>query len=119
MFARLYTGEDGHSHFEDLDPGFKYKTEGPYIGKEGGTEHLPAAETFFETIPPGYIDELHVATRRRYHITLKGQVEVSTGAGEKRVFGPGDVMLVEDYTGTGHNVHCIGDEQRYSIVVYL
>jgi hypothetical protein len=35
-------------------------------------------------------------------IGISGTVEV-TATGESRVFGPGDVLLVEDTEGTGHS----------------
>ena len=119
MFVRMYTGEDGKAHFEDIDfPEFKWQTEGAWKGKAGTTNFLPAKDVFFETFPPGYDPRtLRVSFRHKYVITLKGQVEVGTTSGEKRVFGPGDVLLTEDYTGEGHYIKTVGDEQRFSIAI--
>ena len=118
MYARLYTGDDGHSHFEDFDPGYEFETARP---KSGSTWKFPqeAKGVFFETQPPGYSDDFHLPDARRYHVTLQGQAEIATRSGEKRVFGPGDVCLVEDLTGTGHTLRIVGDEQRSSFCVYV
>ena len=119
MFVRLYTGEDGLSHFEELDTVFKWRAQGSENMLGGATEQLPAEGYFFETFPPGYFVDLHVAPRRRVFVTLRGQVEVGNGAGEKRVFGPGDVMLAEDLTGKGHYIRMVGNDRRYSVVANL
>ncbi|MCH8107915.1 MAG: hypothetical protein IIB30_06125 [Chloroflexi bacterium] len=37
-------------------------------------------------------------------------MDIETGDGAVRRFGPGDVMLVEDLTGTGHLTKFVGNE---------
>jgi quercetin dioxygenase-like cupin family protein len=40
--------------------------------------------------------------RRQLIVGVSGSVEI-TATDETRTFGPGDVLLVEDTTGTGHS----------------
>jgi quercetin dioxygenase-like cupin family protein len=40
--------------------------------------------------------------RRQWVIVLSGRVEVTTSDGERRQFGPGAFVLVEDIVGKGH-----------------
>ena len=47
----------------------------------------------------------------------RGQVEFATNEGEKRLFGPGDVILVEDVTGGGHTTKCVGEWVRITVVI--
>ena len=117
-FVRCYTGPDGQSHLEDLNPPFEsfVDTEGAY-GE--GTPMQGASGVTIRIAQPGYLLEWHCAPRRQYTITLAGRAEVEVGDGTKREVGPGDVLLAEDLTGQGHITRVISDEPRYYIVVAL
>jgi hypothetical protein len=94
--ARIYTGADGRSHFEDLDIPLK-------PGKYGTLSDLvPAEGVIFRETPLGGALDFHVAPQRQFVITLAGLVEIECGDGTKRRFGPGDIMLADDTTGQGH-----------------
>ena len=69
--------------------------------------------------PPGYFLDWHTAPRRQYTITISGEVEIGTGDGAVRRFGPGTVLLAEDLTGQGHTTRVVGNETRISVVVPL
>jgi quercetin dioxygenase-like cupin family protein len=45
----------------------------------------------------------HCSPRRQFLIFLEGEMEMGVGDGAKRKFFPGDVLLVEDTIGHGHN----------------
>jgi hypothetical protein len=46
-------------------------------------------------------------------------MEIETGLGEKRVLGPGDVLVAEDLTGKGHITRSVGVAPRVSLAVPL
>lgn len=101
--TRLYTGQDGESHFEE--------TEVPL-------EKLLAAEGIvFRQAPPGHVQNWHPAPRRQYVITLAGQAEIETGDGAVRRFGPGGIMLAEDTTGRGHITRVVSAGPRFYAVI--
>ena len=52
-------------------------------------------------------------------ITLAGQVEIETGDGTIRRFGPGDVMLAEDTAGHGHITRVVGGQPRHYVFIPL
>ncbi len=95
MFVRLYSGQDGQSHFEELD----IREGSPLFSKTH-----PGVEVVFKNNPPSQSAEWHTAPRRRYLITLSGSVDVRIGDGTVKTFGPGDVFLAEDLTGQGHTI---------------
>ena len=107
MFVRLYSGEDGHSHFEELD-----------LPVGQSLVQAAASITFLRSEPGDFVD-WHTAPRRQYVITLSGQVEIGIGDGTVRRLGPGDVMLAEDLTGQGHTTRAVGNEPRLSAVIPL
>jgi uncharacterized cupin superfamily protein len=101
--TRIYTGADGHSHFEEIEV---------EIGK------LVAGEGIvFRHAPPGDVQDWHPAPRRQYVITLSGQVEIEIGDGTKRRFGPGDIMLADDTTGRGHISRVVGGQPRRFVMI--
>ena len=117
-FVRLYTGEDGQSHFEDMNPPFI-----PFVDTEGasgeGTTLEAVSGVTFRIGPPGYELRWHNAPRRQYVITLAGRSEIEISGGTVRQFGAGDVLLAEDLTGEGHITRVVGDEPRHTAVVQI
>ena len=108
MITRLYTGEDGQSHFEELD-----MDAGEYPWGELRT----ATGVMFRYDEPGKFIDWHVAPRRQFIITLSGVVEIGLGDGSLRRFGAGNVMLADDLTGQGHTTRAVGDEPRISVAI--
>lgn len=116
-FARIYTGDDGQAHVEDIELPFD-----PSLDSEGAIEGTPlevASGITFRRSPPGHFLDFHIAPRRQYTITLSGEVEIGTGDGTVRRFGPGAVLLAEDLTGKGHTTKVVSSEPRIFIVVPL
>lgn len=111
--VRLYTGEDGESHFEEIDVDWK---------PAGAAETSPtqaATGIFFRRAPAGHVQEWHPAPRRQYVITLSGQAEIEISDGTVRRFGPGDLVLAEDVTGRGHITRAVGNEPRVYVTIPL
>ena len=107
--ARLYTGDDGQSHIEELELGAH-----PEL-----TTLQPTAGIVFRSFDLGYFSDWHCAPRRQYVITISGGVEIGLGDGSLHRFGPGQVMLAEDLTGHGHTTRAVGDEPRLTATIPL
>lgn len=108
MITRLYTGEDGESHFEELDMD---------LGEYPWGELKNATGVMFRHDEPGTFMDWHVAPRRQFIITLSGEVEIGLGDGTLRRFGAGQVMLADDLTGRGHTTHAVSDVPRVSVAI--
>jgi hypothetical protein len=59
---------------------------------------------------------LHVAPHRHWIIILSGRVAVTVTDGERREFGPGDVVLDEDTSGRGHLTTPLTDDFRFALI---
>ena len=94
QFCRLYSGDDGKSHFEDLE-----QQEG---SKHFLTSVAAKALVFKNDLNRDDLHGWHTAPRRQWCITLSGSVEIGLGDGTNKTFGPGDAFLAEDVTGQGH-----------------
>jgi quercetin dioxygenase-like cupin family protein len=116
--VRVYTGDDGQSHLEEVALSLQ-----PFVDTEGaygeGTPLQHATGITFRVAPPGYVLQWHCAPRRQYTITLSGEAEIEVGDGTVKRIGPGDVILAEDLTGQGHITRVVGDQPRFSVVVPL
>ena len=107
--ARLFTGDDGQSHIEEMSP-----ESHPELASLQDTTGI-----VFRTFEPGYFSDWHTAPRRQFVITLDGEVEIGLGDGTVHRFGPGHVNYVEDLTGQGHTTRVVGDVPRIAATVQL
>jgi quercetin dioxygenase-like cupin family protein len=58
----------------------------------------------------------HVAPRSQWVIILTGRVAITVTGGERREFGPGDVLLIEDTTGAGHLSTPLTDDLTFAMI---
>ena len=111
---RLYTDDQGISHFENVDIAFVESTPSGRLSKR-----LPATGIIFREVPPTYDLDWHNAPRRQYIINLDNGVQITASDGEARVINAGEVLLVEDTTGKGHLSKAINERLRHCIYVTL
>ncbi|HET9051042.1 MAG TPA: hypothetical protein VFO60_05020 [Candidatus Dormibacteraeota bacterium] len=104
----------GGSRFEEIDIEL---VDAGAIGRL--SQPLAASNVTFRETAPAYDYDWHRAPRRQLIVLLDGEIEVEVTSGEKRRFHGGDVVLVEDTTGTGHRTRTIGEGTRRSIFIAL
>jgi hypothetical protein len=112
--TRLYTDPNGESRFEDMDIALEDAGE---IGRLSTL--IPATGVIFRETDPDYDYDWHPAPRRQFIVMLQGTVEIETGDGARRRFGPGDILLAEDTTGRGHRSRTVDNQVRKTIFVTL
>ena len=91
--ARIYD-DNGQSRFTDIDISLD-----PLDGFRASTPFAAEQCCFFSSPPRQH---RHAAPRRQLVVMLSGEVEVETSDGDKRRFRPGDIVLADDTTGSGH-----------------
>ncbi len=112
--TRVYADADGHSHFGELAVPIRDAGE---IGRL--SEARPVSGVIFRENDADYDYDWHNAPQRQYIIMLDGEIEIEVSDGERRRFRGGDVLLVEDTTGTGHRTRTVNNQPRRSIFVTL
>lgn len=102
---RLYTGPDGNSHV--------------IRGTVSGGKLVDAESIEFnETAPRSSLD-WHNDPVPQYVLTLSGVLEFTTVGGETFTIRPGDVLVAEDHTGSGHKWRLTNDEPwRRAYVIF-
>jgi quercetin dioxygenase-like cupin family protein len=108
-FMRIYTGDDGESHIEEMD-----LDSHPSL-----TDLHTVTGIVFKQYEPGHFSDWHHAPRRQYVITVQGEGEIGLGDGTVYRFGPGHVTLAEDLTGRGHTTRAVGDVPRITASIPL
>jgi hypothetical protein len=114
QITRVYTGDDGESHFEDVEVALEDRG---IIGAISALE--PATGIVFRETGGDYDFGFHNAPRRQYVISLDAAVELEVGDGTTRVLQPGEILLAEDTTGRGHKSRAVDGRPRRSIFVTL
>ena len=109
MIIRIYAGDDGESHFEELTA-----DQFAEIANNVGPGDITVGQR-----PPGWWQDYHTAPRHQYVVFMSGGAEIEVASGDKRRFGPGDVLVAEDLTGHGHIIRNVGEEPRVSLAVPL
>ena len=112
--TRIYSGEDGESHFEDVEIPLRKVGE---IGRI--SEPLGATGIVFRETDGDYDFDFHCAPRRQYVINLDAPVEIETGVGSTRRIGAGEILLAEDTSGRGHRSRAVDGQPRRCVFVTL
>jgi len=112
--VRMWTGEDGDSLFEEGWIDLAEGARGDFVGRA-----VPVAELSFQETRSGGSYQWHQDPVPRFVITLSGTLEFQTKSGTTFIIRPGDVLLAQDNSGTGHKWRLIGDDPwRRAYVVY-
>ncbi len=111
---RIFTGPDGQSHLEDVEIELEDRGAAGRISR-----HWSGTGVQFREVDGDYHIDYHTAPRRQLVVNLTGSVEIATGAGDRRVLGPGTILLAEDLTGQGHISRNVGGEPRTCLFVPL
>ena len=112
--TRVYTGDDGESHFEERDISLE---SGGFSGLR--SEPVETKSVMFVETGLDYDLGFHPAPQRQYVVNVSGSVELEVSSGEKRIMGPGSILLAEDTTGRGHKSRAVGDVPRQCLFIAL
>lgn len=93
---KLYTGQDNHSHVIEGTVTEAIKND--------------VVSIHFEETAAHHVSDWHLAPIKQYVITLSGTLEFTTRGGETFILKPGDVLVAEDVTGSGHSWKLIDNE---------
>jgi len=109
-YVRLVAGKNGKTHFEDatlkLDEA-DYRPPAPmlYVSHVFQTDGVQ-----FVRFSSGWAADAIHPPKKQFFIPVKGHFEIAGSGGDKRSFGPGDCLLMEDVEGDGHHTRAKGAE---------
>jgi quercetin dioxygenase-like cupin family protein len=109
--TRLFTGDDGRSHFQEIPDAFEITEisgQSEFENATGVALRCASGDTV-----SGWIN----APRRQHVVILTGEVEIEVTDGSKCRLVPGDILLAEDTTGQGHITRGFGE--RKTVVISI
>lgn len=109
-YLRIYSDDKGCSHFEVKAIELAEKDYAP-PAPSLNTSPLEAADnSVFLELPAGWYGDWHPTPVRQWIIIMTGICEFEAGDGEKVTRKAGDVVLLDDLTGKGHQTKVVGNE---------
>ena len=96
--VRIWTGDDGDSLFEEGTIDLSGGERGDVLSRK-----VAATSISFRETKSGGTFAPHDAPTRQLVVTLSGTLEFETRKGERFTIAPGDILLAEDTTGSGHS----------------
>jgi len=108
-YTRLYSDNQGESHFEDVEIDLTLTEYAPPAPPLELSPNTPARQFGFMNASAGWSSDWHPTSAQNIFFVLSGEWEVTASDGETRRFGVGSVLRVEDTTGKGHWSRVISD----------
>ncbi len=112
--TKVYTDENGDSRFGEVEIPLKDSGDIGFL-----SDLIPVEGIVFREVLPTYDFDFHNAPHRQYIIFLDGKIQIETSLGEKRTFGAGEILLMEDTHGKGHKTRNLLEQKRKSIFIRL
>ncbi len=111
--TRVYTDSNGNSHFEQVPLNMEDSNNFGYISNDLGR----VVKTYVQNTLPHHNFDLHRAPAKMYITILEGELHVEVSSGEKRVFGKGEMLCLEDVSGKGHKSKTTEKGSQVSLIM--
>lgn len=109
-YLRIFADDEGCSHFETKTIELEAKDYAPPAPSLNTSILEPADNSVFLELPIGWYGDWHPTPVRQWLILMTGICEFEAGDGEKVTRGAGDVVMLDDLIGKGHQTKVLGDE---------
>lgn len=117
-YVRVYADEAGETHFGDVRLSTE-RRDSP-TGTVEAVAELEVEKLAFRLVVEESSDTVpHNAPAPLLIVQLDGTVEVEVSDGERRRFGPGSILLVEDTGGKGHVTRNVSGTPRSTLIATL
>jgi quercetin dioxygenase-like cupin family protein len=118
-YTAVYLDSAQKTHFKEAEVDFQSVNFAPPAPPVDLSSYTPVSQMVFFRIPVGWFGDWHPAPKRQFFFCLSGQLEITVSDGEKRLFRPGDVFLLEDIVGKGHQTRVVGDVDYIAAIVQV
>jgi hypothetical protein len=116
---RLRANESGLSRFDAFEIDREMMAFAPPALPFPVSKPIPASRFVLLQLPVGWVGERHPTPARQMLFCLAGGVRVIPGIGAPVTIKTGDVWLMEDTTGGGHETEVISQVPFEAVVVQL
>ncbi len=106
----IFADEEGCSHFEIKAVDLEAKDYAPPAPSLNTSIMESADNSVFLELPIGWYGDWHPTPVRQWLILMTGICEFEAGDGEKVTRKAGEVVMLDDLIGKGHQTKVLGDE---------
>ena len=108
-YLRIYSDADGCSHFEIEKIALNSNDYAPPAPVLNTSDLGSADNCVFLELPVGWYGDWHPTPVRQWLVLMSGECEFETGDGEKEIRKAGDLVLLDDTSGKGHQTKVLSD----------
>ncbi len=118
-YTRVALDENGHSDFDEGEDHFELKDFAPPAGPLGVAAMRSAESLVFTTADADWVGDWHPSPRKQFVFMLAGAIEIQVEDGERRRFVEGDIILLEDTSGRGHDTRVVSETPALFAIVAM
>jgi hypothetical protein len=118
-YLRIYSDKEGCSHFETKSIHLDAKEYAPPAPPLNTSNLESADHSLFLELPVGWYGDWHPTPVRQWLIVMTGTCEFEAGDGQRVVRKAGDVVLLDDMTGKGHQTKVLGEESVRIAAIHI
>ncbi len=118
-YVQLYADHAGESHFKQVDLSLSEADYRPPAPLMFVSHAFPTNALQFVRLPSGWNGEGIHPPQHQFIVCVQGQIEITASDGEKRTFGPGAAVRMEDTSGKGHRTHVKGSQDWVAAIIPL
>ena len=108
-YLRIYSDSNGCSHLEIKNIGLASKDYAPPAPPLNTSAGESAERSVFLELPVGWYGGWHPTPVRQWLILMSGECEFEAGDGERLIRKAGDIVLLDDTSGKGHQTRVLGN----------
>ena len=109
-YLRIFADDEGCSHFETKKIDMEARDYAPPAPSLDTSSLVSADNSVFLELPIGWYGDWHPTPVRQWLILMTGTCEFEAGDGERVTCKSGDVVMLDDLTGKGHQTRVLGNE---------
>ena len=118
-YPRTYADAAGESLFGEVEEAMVPTNFVPTNPPLALSAPRAATASVFCRLAPGWDGSWHPSPRQQFALTLSGEWEITVTDAERRRFGPGEFVLLEDLTGRGHSTAVTSVEDAVLLLIWL
>ncbi|MFC1665150.1 hypothetical protein ACFL17_05915 [Pseudomonadota bacterium] len=109
-YLRIFADVEGCTHFETKTINLESKDYAPPAPSLNTSNMDSADNSVFLELPIGWYGDWHPTPVRQWLKLMTGTCEFEAGDGETVIRKAGDVVMLDDLIGKGHQTKVLGDE---------
>jgi hypothetical protein len=119
MIARIYADDAGETHLADYEFPFEAQGDNGQVRMRGLLDVPTGKLGIHDVLEKAPSADFHSTSPRKLIAVLRGTFEISASDGDRRRFGPGDILLTDDLNSKGHAFQDVGTDTLLTVIAEI